>query len=232
VLTDRKAPQPMGISLSDHLAGTVASYGILAALMARNVSGRGQKVETSLLQATLAFLGENAANYFEDGRVPSRATRCQRAQVFAFTAGDGLPFVVHLSSPEKFWKGLATVAGHPEWLTDKRFNPRKARQKHYDALHGLLSEVFAGREREHWLKRLTEEDVPSGPLYDFAEVFTDPQVQALGMKVSVPHPKLGAVDLVRNGVRLSDTPVRIDRASPELGEHNHDVLGKAGGRKS
>ena len=74
--------------------------------MARNATGRGQKVETSLLQATLAFLGENAANFFEDNKVPTRATRCQRAQVFAFTAGDGLPFVVHLSSPEKFWQGL------------------------------------------------------------------------------------------------------------------------------
>ena len=112
MLTDRKAPQPMGISLSDHLAGTFAAYGVLAALMARNTTGRGQKVETSLLQATLAFLGENAANYFDDDRVPSRATRCQRAQVFAFTAGDGLPFVVHLSSPEKFWRGLL-VATRP-----------------------------------------------------------------------------------------------------------------------
>jgi crotonobetainyl-CoA:carnitine CoA-transferase CaiB-like acyl-CoA transferase len=99
VLTDRKAPQPMGVSLSDHLAGTFAAYGVLAALMARSTSGRGQRVETSLLQATLAFLGENAATFFDDGKVPTRATRCQRAQVFAFTAGDRLPFVVHLSSP-------------------------------------------------------------------------------------------------------------------------------------
>ena len=75
VLTDRNAPQPMGVSLSDHLAGTFAAYGILAALLARATSGRGQKVETSLLQATLSFLGENASNYFEDGRVPTRATR-------------------------------------------------------------------------------------------------------------------------------------------------------------
>ena len=106
VLTDRKAPQPMGVSLSDHLAGAFAAYGVLAALMARATTGRGQKVETSLLQATLSFLGENAATFFEDGNVPSRQSRCRRAQVFTFTAGDGLPFVVHLSSPEKFWRGM------------------------------------------------------------------------------------------------------------------------------
>ncbi len=84
VLTDRTAPQTMGVSLSDHLAGTFAAYGVLAALMARTTTGLGQKVETSLLQASLAFLGENAAHFFEDGKVPSRATRCHRAQVFAF----------------------------------------------------------------------------------------------------------------------------------------------------
>ena len=127
VLTDRKAPQPMGISLSDHLAGTFAAYGVLAALMARHTTGRGQKVETSLLQAALAFLGENAATFFEDGRIPSRATRCQRAQVFAFTAGDGLPFVVHLSSPEKFWRGLLTATNREVLAADERFRSREAR---------------------------------------------------------------------------------------------------------
>ena len=127
VLTDRNAPQPMGVSLSDHLAGTFAAYGILAALLARATSGRGQKVETSLLQATLSFLGENASNYFEDGRVPTRATRCQRAQVFAFTAGDGKPFVIHLSSPEKFWRGLLKATDREALGTDDRFRNREGR---------------------------------------------------------------------------------------------------------
>jgi len=226
VLTDMDAPKPMGISFSDHLAGMVAANGILAALQARHRTGRGQRVDTSLLEATVSFIGENAARFFENGKVPDRATRTHTAQVYAFVAGDGKPFVIHLSSPEKFWKGLARVAGHPEWLGDPRFNPRRARQKNYDTLHAALREVFATRDREHWLRRLTEEDVPSGPLYDFAEVFDDPQVKALDMRVKVPHPKLGEVELVRNGVRLSDTPVRIDRASPELGEHNREILGK------
>jgi formyl-CoA transferase len=226
VLTDMDTPKPMGISFSDHLAGMFAANGILAALQARHRTGKGQRVDTSLLEATVSFIGENAARFFENGKVPNRATRTHTAQVFAFVAGDGKPFVIHLSSPEKFWKGLARVAGHLEWLEDPRFNPRRARQQNYDALHGLLSEVFATQGREHWLRRLIEEDVPSGPLSDFAEVFADPQVQALGMRVRVPHPKLGEVDLVRNGVRLSDTPVRIERPSPELGEHNREILGE------
>jgi crotonobetainyl-CoA:carnitine CoA-transferase CaiB-like acyl-CoA transferase len=226
VLTDMDQPKPMGISFSDHLAGMVAANGILAALQARHRTGRGQRVDTSLLEATVSFIGENAARFFENGATPNRATRTHTAQVYAFVAGDGKPFVIHLSSPEKFWKGLTRVAGHPEWLGDPRFNPRKGRQKNYDVLHGLLSAVFATKDRAYWLQRLTEEDVPSGPLYDFAEVFADPQVETLGMRVRVPHPKLGEVDLVRNGVRLSDTPVRIDRPSPELGEHNKEILGE------
>src|SRR5580693_3669618 len=125
VLTDRKAPQPMGVSLSDHLAGTFAAYGVLAALMARTTTGLGQKVETSLLQASLAFLGENAAHFFEDGKVPSRATRCKRAQVFAFTAGDGLPFVVHLSSPEKFWRGMLIALNREVLTAVDRFRTRE-----------------------------------------------------------------------------------------------------------
>jgi crotonobetainyl-CoA:carnitine CoA-transferase CaiB-like acyl-CoA transferase len=224
VLTDRKAPQPMGISLSDHLAGTFAAYGVLAALMARNTTGRGQRVETSLLQATLAFLGENAANYFEDGRVPSRGTRCQRAQVFAFTAGDGLPFVVHLSSPEKFWQGLLTVIARPDFVTDERFRTREMRVKNYDALCAELTAAFQARPRAEWLKLLEQEDVPSSPLNTIDEVFADPQVMALGMRKDLSHRSRGTVSVVGNPVRLSATPPRVETSAPDLGQHNEELL--------
>ncbi len=226
VLTEMDAPKPMGISFADHLAGMVACNGILAALHARQRTGKGQRVDTSLLEATVSFIGENAARHFENGEIPDRATRTHTAQVYAFVAGDGKPFVIHLSSPEKFWLGLQRVAGHTEWKDDPRFNPRRARQKNYDTLHCALSEIFKTKDRAHWLKRLTEEDVPSGPLYDFAEVFADPQVEALGMRVKVPHPTRGQVDLVRNGVRLSETPVRVERAAPDLGQHNDEIFGE------
>jgi len=224
VLTDRKAPQPMGISLSDHLSGTFAAYGVLAALMARNTTGKGQKVETSLLQATLAFLGENAANYFDDGRVPSRATRCQRAQVFAFTAGDGLPFVVHLSSPEKFWQGLLTVIGRPDFAADARFKARELRVKNYDALFAELSAAFQHKLRAEWLAALEAEDVPCGPLNAIDEVFADPQVQALDMRKDLPHRSRGTVSVVGNPVRLSATPPRVETSAPDLGQHNDELL--------
>jgi crotonobetainyl-CoA:carnitine CoA-transferase CaiB-like acyl-CoA transferase len=224
VLTDRKAPQPMGVSLSDHLAGTFAAYGVLAALMARTTTGRGQKVETSLLQATLAFLGENAATFFEDGRIPSRATRCQRAQVFAFTAGDGLPFVVHLSSPEKFWRGLLAVTCRETLGTDERFRTRDMRVKNYDALCAELAAAFQSRPRAEWLKLLEAQDVPSGPINTIDEVFADPQVVALDICKRLSHRARGTVSVVGNPVRLSATPPRVATSAPDLGAHNDEFL--------
>ena len=226
VLTDRAAPQPMGISLSDHLAGTFAAYGILAALMARTTTGKGQKVETSLLQATLSFLGENASNYFEDGRIPTRASRCQRAQVFAFTAGDGLPFVIHLSSPEKFWRGLLKATGQEALANDDRFRTRDVRIKNYDALCMEFTKVFAAGTRTHWLALLETNDVPSGPINAIDEVFADPQVIALDLLKRLPHRTRGTVSVMGNPVRMSLTPPRVETAAPELGANNAELLGE------
>jgi formyl-CoA transferase len=226
VLTDRDSPQPMGVSLSDHLAGTFAAYGVLAALMARTSTGRGQKVETSLLQATLSFLGENASNYFEDGRIPTRATRCQRAQVFAFKAGDGLPFVIHLSSPEKFWRGLLKATEREELASDERFRSRDARIKNYDALVAELTITFQAKSRTEWIELLQAQDVPSGPLNTIDEVFADPQVISLDMRRRLPHRTRGTVSVMDNPVRMSLTPPMVETAAPELGAHNEELLQK------
>lgn len=228
LLTDVNDPKPMGISLSDHLAGMNATNGILAAVIARGRTGRGQRVETSLLESTLSFCGENAARFFENGKSPSRATRTHQAQVYAFTDAQGRAFVVHLSSPTKFWLGLTQVVGRPELAEDPRFKTKETRGKNYDALHRILADVFKTNSRDHWLALLLERDVPSAPLNTLDDVFKDPQVQHLKMRVDVPHPKLGSVGYVRNGVRLSETPTSIRTCSPELGEHNGEVLGELG----
>jgi crotonobetainyl-CoA:carnitine CoA-transferase CaiB-like acyl-CoA transferase len=156
--------------------------------------------------------------------VPSRATRCQRAQVFAFTAGDGLPFVVHLSSPEKFWQGLLVVIGRPDFATDERFKTREMRVRNYDALSAELTTAFQAKPRADWLKLLEQEDVPSGPLNTIDEVFADPQVLALGMRKDLPHRSRGTVSVVGNPVRLSATPPRVETSAPDLGQHNDELL--------
>ncbi len=224
LLTDLNSPRPMGISLSDHLAGITACNGILGALIARGRTGKGQRVDTSLLEATVSFCGENAARYFENGKVPNRATRTHQAQVYAFVAADGKPFVVHLSTPTKFWQALVDVAGRPEWPNDPRFASKELRGKHYEVLHAELSAIFRTDIRATWLAKLQAADVPAASLNSLDEVFDDPQVKHLEMRKDVPHARVGTVALVRNGVRMSTTPPEIRSASPELGEHTEEIL--------
>jgi formyl-CoA transferase len=224
LLTEKSSPKPMGISLSDHLTGMFACHGILAAVVARQRTGRGQQVETSLIESTVAFLAENAANFFEGGPPPDRARRTHQALVFAFVARDERPFVIHLSSPQKFWVGLTKAIGREELQSDPRFCDRAVRSKNYDELEGILGEAFRSRDRDEWLQRLRAEDVPCGPLSDLAEVFADPQVKLLGLKRELPHPSRGTVAVVGSPVRLSDTPAQIARAAPELGADTEAVL--------
>jgi crotonobetainyl-CoA:carnitine CoA-transferase CaiB-like acyl-CoA transferase len=225
---DLEDPEPPSISLADHLSGIYAAYGVLGALHARDVSGLGQKVETSLLQSCVAFLAEYASIYFETGRIPKRGDRAKNAIAWAFVAQDKKPFVIHLSTPPKFWKGLATTIGHPEWVDDPRFATAAGRRENYDVLVTLMRTEFAKRPRSEWLDALIEADVPCAPLNTLDEVFVDPQVMELGMHKVVEHPQRGPVHLVAPGVVLGGTPLEWDTAPPVLGEHTLEVLSGLG----
>jgi len=224
LLTDSEKPKGMGISLSDHLAGIYACYGILAALVSRQITGKGQRVETSLLRASVSFSSENAARYFETGVVPRRANRTRTAGVFVFVDQEGEAFVVHLSSAEKFWLGLIKTVSHPEWADDERFRERKDRIQNHDILEELLQGTFQQGRREEWLRRLQENDVPCGPLHTLGEVFQDPQVQGYGFPIEVEHPQMGKVRMVGSGVELSRTPPQVVLPPPVLGEHTEGLL--------
>jgi formyl-CoA transferase len=228
LLTDPGKPQGMGISFSDHLTGMYACYGVLGALINRLLTGEGQHVETSLLRASVAFIGENAARFFETGHVPRRKHRTTTAGVFAFEDRQGLPFVLHMSSPDKFWRALFAVVGKPQWAEDPRFNNRKARTENYDALCEQLQPIFRGGDRADWLRRLTEKDVPAAPINTLDEVFADPQVKAYGFPIQIEHPQMGTMKLVGNAVDMSRTPPRIERPPPVLGEHTEKILSDLG----
>ena len=224
LLTDPGKPQGMGISFSDHLTGMYACYGVLGALMNRMLTGEGQHVETSLLRASVSFIAENAARYFETGHVPRRKHRTTTAGVFAFEDQDGLAFVLHMSSPDKFWLGLFEVVGKPEWANDPRFNNRKVRVENYDALNEQLAPIFRAGKREDWLRRLIAKDVPAAPINSLDEVFADPQVKSYGFPIEVEHPQMGKMQLIGNAVDMSRTPPSIDCPPPMLGEQTEEVL--------
>jgi len=228
LLTDPGDPKGMGLSFSDHLTGFYACYGILGALVNRLITGQGQKVATSLLRASLSFLAESASRYFETGEVPRRAHRTHTAGVFAFEDQDGLPFVIHLSSPEKFWRGFLDVLGKPEWVEDPRFQDRKGRTANHDALSSLSQEIFRRGRRSDWLRRLEERDVPCAPLNTLEEVFQDPQVREYGFPIEVEHPKMGKMRMLGSAIELSRTPPKIKSAPPILGEHTEEILREFG----
>jgi formyl-CoA transferase len=228
LLTDMDDPKPMGTSLSDHLGGLFAAYGILAAYAARTRTGQGQRVDTSLLQATASILAENFARFLHDGGTPpTRRTRAQTAQVYAVTDQQGAPFVVHLSSPDKFWRALLAAIERNDLLDDQRFVDRASRIRNRPDIESILREAFGKGDRETWLERLRAADVPSAPIYDLSEVIEDEQVRHLGLVETVEHPTEGRMRMLGSGVNLHGTPTRTGPA-PTAGEHAQEILGELG----
>jgi formyl-CoA transferase len=226
ILTDMSAPEAPRITFADHLTGIFACHGVLAALYARAQTGQGQKVETSLLQSVSSFVQSHAARYFKAGALPREHKRSNLA--VAFVAGDGKPFVIHLSTPPKFWEGLTDAVGRPELRDDPRFATRDLRVKNYKDFRETLQAIFATGPRQQWLDRMRARDVPCGPLYDVQEVFNDPQIRHLGLPIELRHPKKGTVRLSGSAVSLKDTPVSYAAAPPMLGEHTAEILRAAG----
>jgi crotonobetainyl-CoA:carnitine CoA-transferase CaiB-like acyl-CoA transferase len=228
ILTDLESPRGPGAPFSDHLGGVYGCYGILGALLARERTGEGQKVETSLLEGTMSFIGYSITQSLFTGEVPRMGTRLKQAQVYAFVAADDLPFVIHLSHPPKFWQGLTEVAARADLREDPRFKDRHARIRNYDELAEILKEIFRTKPRDHWLGGLLEHDVPCAPIRRLDEVFEDPQVRHLDRLVTIRDPELGAFQLVKNGANLLGTPIDVALSPPKLGEHTEEILTGAG----
>ncbi|TMG40468.1 MAG: CoA transferase [Chloroflexi bacterium] len=227
VLTDLDDPEPIGPPMSDQLTGLYAAYGILAALAARGRTGKGQRIEVSMLSASMAFLTEPLANYLLLGEVSDLRSRPRRSQSYAFVARDGKPFAIHLSSPPKFWEALTEAVERPDLLADARFATKADRVKRYDALRATLEETFRTRDRAEWLARLERCDVPAAPINDIAEAVADPQARHIGMVRT-----FGSGDRARRlvgfPVAFAATPGEPGLPPPDLGEHTTAVLAELG----
>jgi crotonobetainyl-CoA:carnitine CoA-transferase CaiB-like acyl-CoA transferase len=228
LLADPDDPKIMGIALSDYVTGFSAAYGILAGLMARQTTGQGLNVETSLLQATLSFIGETAAGYFATGTVPTRIARVKNGHAFAFVTKDNLPLAIHCSVPEKFWLALLNAADRMDITEDPRFKTRADRRQNFEQLEKALAPTFATKDREEWLRLLEENDVPASPLYNMKEVLEDPQVLHLGITEEVEHPKAGKAKFLTGPVRFNGLAVEKSGPPPIPGEHTETILAELG----
>ena len=224
-LVDMRRPRPIGPNLADQLTALYAVYGTLGALHHAARTGQGQRVDVSMLLANMAFLTEPIANFYALGEVGDLDTRARRSQAYALVAGDGLPLAIHLSSVPKFWEGLTRAIERPELVDDARFVTLTDRIRNYDALKGILDEVFPTRTRADWLARLEAADVPAAPINTIAEALQSPEAAYLGaVRVYGEGPR--AATLVRCPVDFSATPAGGELPPPELGEHNEELLGR------
>jgi crotonobetainyl-CoA:carnitine CoA-transferase CaiB-like acyl-CoA transferase len=199
----------------------------MAALLARQKTGRGQFVDVSLLQVSLAFIESHVADYLNGGEAVSR-DNFPRGRIYCFVCADTKPLVIHLSGHQEAWEGLLKAAGRMDLLEDARF----ATGRHRTALHWeivkCLQETFRTQARGYWLERLDANNISNAPINSIEEVFDDPQVKHMGIPKQIDHPKMGKSNLVGSPINLSDTPPQFFRPAPLLGEHTEEVLARLG----
>ena len=226
--TEESGPTRAGLAIADLLAGLFAAHGIQLALRVRERTGRGQVVDTSLLEAMVGVLSWAAGMYFEGGEPPGPAGQHHplSAPYGRFRARDG--WINIAAAQEAMWEKLAGVLGHAEWIQDERFSAPAARVRHRAELTSEMEVALAGADVGVWVERINAAGVPAGPVLDLEQVFADPQVLARRMLVELPHPELGTFRTTGLPVKLSETPGRIDRCPPLHGEHTDEVLQECG----
>jgi len=217
-------PQKAGIAISDLMTGMYASTAILAAIAQREVSGRGQYIDTALFDTMVAMMAVMDMNYLVGGKPPGRAGNAHQNIVpyEVFRCADG-HLILGVGNDSQFAKFCA-IAGTPEWAVDPRFAKNADRVNNRGTLVPMVAAAILARPQRAWLEALERAGVPCGPINTLDQVFADPQVAARGMQFALPHPLAGTVPQVGNPLRFSATPIVYDRPPPLLGAHTAAVL--------
>jgi crotonobetainyl-CoA:carnitine CoA-transferase CaiB-like acyl-CoA transferase len=220
------APARAGFHVADQTAGLYLATGILAALMSRESTGRGQRVEVSLLDGLVASLTILAQNYLHSGKVPGPAGNRNplAPPVGAYRTSDGKWVILSITT-EKFWRGLCRAIAHPEWIADPRFATADARLTHAKTLYALCEEAFGKLSQADALAQLHGEQVPAGPVQRVDEVLAHPLTRSRGMLVSVKHPSGDRLTLLGSPMRFSGAPRLRYTAPPRLGQDTARILG-------
>jgi crotonobetainyl-CoA:carnitine CoA-transferase CaiB-like acyl-CoA transferase len=224
-------PYRIPLAISDVGAGLYLTIGILAALQARQKTGQGQWVETSLLEATVSLGVYEAANYFANGLRPEKLGQAHRgsAPYQVFQTSDG--WLTIGAAQQNFFRKVCALVGRPELADDPRFRSNADRVKNNDLIAGLLQEQVIKRTTAEWMTVLEAEGIPAGPVLHHDEVFADPQILARGMVAEVEHAKAGRQKTLGVPLKLSATPGGVRRAAPTLGQHDDEIRSRARSRK-
>jgi formyl-CoA transferase/CoA:oxalate CoA-transferase len=214
----------LGVAVADFISGMFAAQGVLAALLARHATGRGQHVDVGMLDAVTALLTYQAGIWFATGEPRTRMGNRHPsiAPYDTFTAADG-EFVLAVGNDTQF-AACCRVVGMPALADDERFRTNAGRVDHVDALRERLAAIFVTRTRAEWIGALTSAGVPAGSVRDVGEVLRDPQVVARDMVLRTEHAALGIIEQLGFPVKLSATPGTIRRPPPVLGQHTDAIL--------
>ena len=217
-------PAKVGVPITDISAGLLSANGILCAYIHVLKTGQGQQVDTSLMEAGLAYTVWESSVYFSDGEIPGPLGSAHRvsAPYQALRTADGYLNIGAATQPT--WEQLCRAIGAEDLIDDSRFKLAGDRKNYQDELAVLLEETFTTDTTANWLKMLEEAGVVAGPIYNMEQVYKDPQVLARNMLVDLEDPDLGTVHNIGIPVKLSTTPGQIRTRAPMLGEHSVEVL--------
>jgi formyl-CoA transferase len=223
-----RPPVKVGVPLTDLGAGLFALSAILAALHFRTRTGRGQHIDTSLVEAGVAFSVWESAEYFSGAGVPRPMGTAHRmsAPYQAIRCADG--YLIVAAANDRLFHRLCDLLGHPEWAADPDYADDTRRVRNREALAGLIEAVMLREPRSHWVALFEANSLPCGPINDYEQVFADPHVLAREMVVEVDHPTLGRVRTLGSPLKMSGTPPVVGRRAPLLGEHTQEVLREVG----
>jgi len=217
-------PVRTGAAIADLTGGLYAAIGVMVALLEREHSGKGQWVQSSLLQAGISLLDFQAARYLMEGDVPPQVGNDHPTSMptSAYKTKDGHINVA--ASGEGMWAGLCKAIGREDLLASPDFKGGKKRAENRKKLNAAIEEALLKKTGAEWIEILNEAGIPCGPIYTIDQVFADPQVKHLGIAATVEHPKLGRKQILANAATLSRTPARVATPTPEIGEHTDEVL--------
>jgi len=221
-------PTSVGLPICDLGTGMWGAQGVLAALYERQRTGQGQKIECSLLETAVAFSSWTSAGWLADHVEPTRmgSRHRQNAPYQRFETKDG--YMMIGASGQGIWERGAKALGHPEWTEDPRFRRGPDRRKHRFELEKEITAVLATAPTAHWIKVLDDAGVPCGPVYNYEQLFADPQVRHREMVVYADDAELGHVPHIRTPIRMSGGEVAVRETAPKLGQHTDAVLAGLG----
>jgi crotonobetainyl-CoA:carnitine CoA-transferase CaiB-like acyl-CoA transferase len=232
LLTPPANPRVIGPAIADAVTGHYAALGIVAALLERTATGKGRRLDISMLEAMCHFNLDSFTHYFSVGEVMGPLSRPMVSQSYTFACSDGKWVAIHLSSPQKFWEGLVASVSRPELLGDERFAERLNRIKHQQQLIHILTPIFASKTREEWCASLLENEVPHSPAYDSDEALEDPQARHLQIAVETSHPTMGPSRTVRSPYSFDGSPDLDVLPPPTLDEHGAEIRAEIERRKT